>query len=108
MKSFTLLYVISVLPRNWKFPWMRRYSPPNFIVCAPRVHVSVSLNESESGVKREPVVDDALDARISSPLRAMPVVPRASMLDEVTVPDSDTPTGSYPGTAPNAMALVCG
>ena len=73
---------------------MLRYSPPNFKVCAPRVQVSASLNESERGSKIEPVVDEALVARISRPLRAMPVVPRASIDDEVTVPDSDTPTGS--------------
>ena len=27
---------------------------------------------------------------------------------DVTVPDSDTPTGSYPATSPNAVALVVG
>ena len=56
--------------------------------------MSASLKDSEFGVKIEPIVDDALDARMSSPLRAMPVVPRASIDDEVTVPESDTPTGS--------------
>ena len=73
---------------------MLRYSPPNFNVCAPRVHVSASLNDIERGSNTEPVVDEALVARISRPLRAMPVVPRASIDDEVNVPDSDTPTGS--------------
>ena len=63
-------------------------------MCAPRVQVSASLNESDVGSKTEPVVDDALVARISRPLRAMPVLPRASIDDEVNVPDSDTPTGS--------------
>ena len=38
----------------------------------------------------------------------MPVVPRASMDDDVTVPESETPTGSYPATSPNAVALVVG
>ena len=38
----------------------------------------------------------------------MPVVPRASIDDEVTVPDSETPTGSYPATSPKACALVVG
>ena len=33
-------------------------------------------------------------ARISSPLRAMPVLPRASIDDDVNVPDRETPTGS--------------
>ena len=73
---------------------MRRYSPPNFTVCAPAVQVVALLNESDIGSKSEPVVDDALVARISRPLRAMPVLPRASMDDEVNVPESDTPTGS--------------
>ncbi len=53
-----------------------------------------SLNDSDSGSKSEPVVVEALVARISRPLRAMPVLPRASIDDEVKVPDSDTPTGS--------------
>ncbi len=35
----------------------------------------------------------------------MPVVPRASIDDDVTVPDSDTRVGSYPA-GPNAIALV--
>ena len=83
-----------MLPRNWKSPRICRYSPPNFSVCAPRVHVSASLKDSEFGVKVEPVVDDALDARMRRPLLAMPVVPRASMDEEVTVPESETPTGS--------------
>ncbi len=81
-------------PRNWNCELMRRYSPPSFSVCAPAVQVVALLNESDIGSKSEPVVDDALVARISSPLRAMPVFPRASMDDEVKVPDSDTPTGS--------------
>ncbi len=83
-----------MLPRNWKSDCSVRYSPPNFTVCAPLLQVSALLNDSERGSKTEPVVDDALVARISRPLRAMPVVPRASIDDEVTVPDSDTPTGS--------------
>ena len=73
---------------------MSRYSPPPFTVCAPLVQVVASLNESDRGSKSEPVVEEALVARISRPLRAMPVVPRASIDDEVTVPDSETPTGS--------------
>jgi hypothetical protein len=108
MKSLMPLYVISVLPRNWKPDSMFRYSPPNLNVCAPRVHVSASLNEIERGSKIEPVVDALLVARIKRPLRAMPVVPRASMEDDVTVPDSDTPAGSYPDVAPTALALVSG
>ena len=63
-------------------------------MCDPRVTVSASLNDSEFGVKVEPIVDDALDARMRSPLLAMPVVPRASIDEEVTVPESETPTGS--------------
>ena len=63
-------------------------------MCAPFVQVSASLKDSERGSKIEPVVDEALVARISRPLRAMPVVPRASIDDEVTVPESETPTGS--------------
>ena len=86
--------MISVLPRNWKSDCSCRNSPPNLNVWPPFVHVSASLNESEYGLKIEPVVDEALVARISRPLRAMPVVPRASIDDDVTVPDSDTPTGS--------------
>jgi hypothetical protein len=81
-------YVISVLPRNWNFDSMLRYSKPDFIVWEPRVHVTVSLREMERGSKSEPVVDDALEARIRRPLRAMPVVPRASIEDEVNVPES--------------------
>jgi len=73
---------------------MSRYSKPNFHVCGPRVHVSESATDIERGSNTDPVVDAALEARINRPLRAMPVVPRASMLDEVTVPDSDTPSGS--------------
>ena len=76
-------------------------------MCAPLDHVNALLNESDRGSKIDPVVDDALVARISSPLRAMPVEPRASIDCEVTVPDSDTPTGSYPGV-PKAVALVSG
>ena len=87
---------------------MSRYSKPNFQVCGPRVQVSASLIDTERGSKTEPVVDAALDARISRPLRAMPVLPRASMLDEVTVPESDTPSGSYPAVAPNAVTFVSG
>jgi hypothetical protein len=86
--------VISVLPRNWKSDWMRRYSPPILKVCAPRANVIVSLSDSDIGSKLEPVVDEALVARINRPLRAMPVLPRASIDDEVNVPESDTPTGS--------------
>ena len=63
-------------------------------MCEPRVSVNASLNDSEFGVKVEPIVDEALDARMRSPLLAMPVVPRASIDDEVTVPDRETPTGS--------------
>ena len=59
-----------------------------------RVQVSASLKDSDSGSKTEPVVDEALVARMSRPLRAMPVVPRASIDDDVKLPDSDTPTGS--------------
>ena len=63
-------------------------------MCAPRVQVVALLNDSERGSKTEPVVVDAMVARISRPLRAMPVVPRASIDDDVNVPDSETPTGS--------------
>ena len=73
---------------------MRRYSPPTFTVWAPRVHVIALLNESDIGSNDRAAVVDALVARISRPLRAMPVVPRASIDDEVNVPESDTPTGS--------------
>ena len=74
---------------------MRRYSPPNFTRVRARASRSCALlNESDIGSKTEPVVVDALVARISRPLRAMPVLPRASIDDEVNVPDSDTPTGS--------------
>ena len=72
-----------------------------------RVKVTVSCNEIERGLNTEPVVDEALEARISKPLRAMPVLPRASIDDDVNVPDSETPTGSYPAE-PKAVALVCG
>ena len=64
------------------------------MTCAPLLQVSVSLNDSELGSKIEPVVDAALVARISRPLRATPVVPRASIDEELTVPDSDTWIGS--------------
>ena len=73
----------------------------------PREYVSVSLSAIESGSNAEPTVDAALVARMSNPLRAMPLVPRASMEDDVTVPERETPTGSYPG-GPNAVALVRG
>ncbi len=71
---------------------MRRYSPPNFTVWAPPVQVVALLNESDIGSKSEPVVVDALVARMSRPLRAMPVLPRASIDDDVKVPESDTPS----------------
>ena len=83
-----------MLPRNWKSDWIVRYSKPPFSVWRPRVQVVALLSESERGSKNEPVVVDAEVARISRPLRAMPVLPRASIDDEVNVPDSDTPTGS--------------
>ena len=86
--------MISVLPRNWNCDATLRYSNPLFIVCAPLVHVIVSMNEMERGSKSDPTVEAALVARIKSPLRAMPVVPRASTEDDVTVPESDTPAGS--------------
>src|SRR5262245_14871747 len=105
MKSLTLLKVISVLPRNWNSDAMFRYSKPLLRVCFPRVQVTASLNDSERGSNSEPIVDEALVARISNPLRAMPVVPRASIDDDVKVPLRETPTGSYPG-GPNAVALV--
>ena len=74
---------------------MLRYSPPTLKVWAPRGDASTaSLNEIDRGSKIEPVVDAALVARISRPLRAMPVVPRASIDDEVNEPDSETPGGS--------------
>ena len=38
------------------------------------------------------LVDDALVARINRPLRAMPVLPRASIDDDVNVPESETPS----------------
>src|SRR6188474_2914124 len=107
MKSVMLLKVISLLPRNWKSDCRVRYSPPNFSVCAPLDQVRLLLNDSERGSKMEPMVDDALVARISRPLRAIPVVPRASIDCEVTVPDSETPVGSYP-CVPKAIALVSG
>ena len=83
-----------MLPRNWNFDEMLRYSIPPLKVCAPRVSVAALANESDRGSNFEPMVEDALVARISSPLRAMPVVPRASIDDEVNAPDSDTPVGS--------------
>ena len=67
----------------------------------------MSLNDSDIGSKIEPVVDEALVARMSRPLRAMPVVPRASMDEDVKVPDNETPVGSYPA-GPNASAAVSG
>jgi hypothetical protein len=73
---------------------MNRYSPPNLKVCLPVFNVRASTNDNERGLNTDPVVEPALEARISSPLRAMPLVPRASMEEEVTVPDSETPTGS--------------
>jgi hypothetical protein len=94
MKSFTLLKVISVLPRNWNCDSIWRYSKPPLSVCVFFVQVAASLNEMDRGLKFDPVVDEALDARISRPLRATPVVPRASMLEDVTVPESETPTAS--------------
>ena len=63
-------------------------------MCAPRVIVAASENESDRGSNDEPMVDEALLARMRSPLRAMPVVPRASIEDEVNEPDSETPVGS--------------
>ena len=83
-----------MLPRNWKSDWIRRYSPPNFTVCDPLFHTSESLIDSDIGSNDEPVVDEALVARINRPLRAMPVLPRASIDDEVNVPESETPSGS--------------
>ena len=56
------------------------------------VHVVALLNDSDFGLKKEPVVDALLVARSSMPLRAMPVLPRASTEPEVKVPDSATPT----------------
>ena len=44
-----LLYVISVLPRNWNFEAMFRYSPPSLNVCPPRVMVIASLSEIDRG-----------------------------------------------------------
>ncbi len=73
---------------------MRRYSPPNLNVWAPAVQVVALLNASDIGSKSEPTVVDALVARMSRPLRAMPVVPRASIDDEVKLPESETPVGS--------------
>ena len=73
---------------------MRRYSPPNLTVCAPRDQVVALLIENELGSNSDPVVVEALVARMSSPLRAIPVLPRASIDDEVKVPDSATPSGS--------------
>ncbi len=58
------------------------------------VQVVALLNESDIGSKSEPTVVEALVARMSRPLRAMPVVPRASIDDEVKVPESETPIGS--------------
>ena len=52
------------------------------------------VDRERRGSNIEPVVVDAEVARIRRPLRAMPVLPRASIDDEVNVPDSDTPTGS--------------
>ena len=98
MKSLMLLNVISVLPRNWKSDWMVRYSKPPFKVWLPRVQVVALLIEIDRGSNTEPVVVDAEVARISRPLRAMPVLPRASIDAEVNVPDNETPTGSsWPG-----------
>ena len=45
----------------------------------------------ERGSKIEPVVVDAEVARISRPLRAIPVDPRAPIEDDVNVPDRDPP-----------------
>ena len=61
---------------------------------APRVQVVALLNASDIGSKSEPTVVEALVARMSRPLRAMPVVPRASIDDEVKLPESETPVGS--------------
>ena len=63
-------------------------------MCRPVFHVVALANDSDLGSKMDPVVDDALVARMSNPLRAMPVVPRASIEDEVKLPESDTPVGS--------------
>ena len=83
-----------MLPRNWNCDSMFRYSPPNLKVCPPRVSVSASLSEIERGLYAWPFVEALLVARTSRPLRAMPVVPRASIDCEVTVPESDTCVGS--------------
>ena len=94
MNSLMPAKVISVLPRNSNCESIFRYSPPAFIVCLPRVSVTESLSESECGLYACPLVEALLVARTSSPLRATPVVPRASADCEVTVPDSDTCVGS--------------
>ena len=61
---------------------MRRYSPPNFTVWAPEVQVVALLNASDIGSNADPIVVDALVARISRPLRAMPGV--AASVDATT------------------------
>src|SRR5262245_56496566 len=86
---------------------MFRYSPPTLNVCGPRVNVSASLSEIERGSYAWPLVEALLVARTSRPLRAMPVVPRASIDDELTVPDNETWVVSYP-LGPNAMASYFG
>ena len=63
-------------------------------MCAPWFQVIASLNDSDLGSKTDPAVDVLLEARISRPLRAIPVEPRASIDCDVTVPESETPTGS--------------
>ena len=86
---------------------MLRYSPPNLKVWAPRVQVRASASEIERGLKRLPLVEALLVARISRPLRAMPVEPRASIDWDVTVPDNETCVGSYPA-GPKATASYFG
>ena len=92
-----------MLPRNWNCDSMFRYSPPNLKVCAPREIVNALLMAIERGSYDCPLVEALLVARTSRPLRATPVVPRASIDCDVTVPESDTCVGSYPGV-PNAIA----